>query len=491
MTKPKPSVSHNDSVANELAVVPSGELKHVGGFDPNDPQNWSTAAKLTTYLTICFYTFLANVNSSNFTVATKAVIKEFHVSETQAGELVCFNVFLFGLGNILWVPLMRVVGKLPVYLASMLCLCMMNVWSSRASSYGELLASRILSGLAAAAADATVPAVVSDMVAPQDRGHYLMIFHLALTSGLFIGPLINAYLVQEEDWRWMCYFLAIAVGVVFIVAIFTVRETTYPHSRPRAARRTHWQWMSLTLGYYPQASFLRTVLDILCNAAYPQLLWAAFSIGISVGWNIVVQLTASRTFTAPPYNWPAGSLGLLSLSGFVGSVLAFYLGGRLIDIVSTRYTKRRGGVRLPEYRLPAIVIPGVIGPGGILIFGLCIANQVHWIGAASGYAMQAFGVAAISNVAVTYSLDCYRPLTGEALVIIFVIRNTIGMLLSLYAADWIGQQGPAVVFGEMTAIQVASILLAIPLFFWGRLLRQLTSRYGPMERFRATEVTES
>ncbi|KAL5336829.1 major facilitator superfamily domain-containing protein [Aspergillus crustosus] len=482
MDDPKPSSDCIESVADERAVPTDDELKQAEHPDPNDPQNWPLSAKLATYLTICFYTFLANVNSSNFTVATKAVIEEFAVSQTQAGELVCFNVFLFGLGNIFWVPLMRVIGKRPVYLVSMLALCMMNVWSSYASSYGELLASRILSGFVAAAADATVPAVVSDMVAPQDRGHYLMVFHLALTSGLFIGPLINAYLVQEENWRWMCYFLAIAVGAVFVIAVFTVRETTYLQNRPRVAKRTQRQWMSLKLGYNPHASFVRTLLDITCNVAYPQLLWAAFSIGISVGWNIVVQLTASRTFTASPYNWPAGSLGLLSLAGFIGSVLAFYLGGRLIDIISTRYTTRHGQ-RLPEYRLPAIIIPGVIGPGGILIFGLCMANQVHWIGAAVGYAMQAFGVAAISNIAVTYCLDCYKPLTGEALVIIFVVRNTIGMLLSLYAADWIAQQGPAAVFGEMTAIQAASLLVAIPLFFWGAPLRAWTARYGPMKRF--------
>jgi MFS family permease len=224
------------------------------------------------------------VNGSNFTVATKAIIKEFHVSQTQAGELVCFNVFLLGLGNVIWVPLMRVVGKRPVYLISMILLSMMNFWSSRASSYGELLASRILSGFASAAADATVPAVVSDMVPPQDRGHYLMFFHLALTSGLFIGPLINAYLVQEENWRWMCCFLAIAAGAVFAVAIFTVRETTYLKRNALASKRRPLQWMSLTIGYNPDASFLGTVSDVVCNVAYPQLLWAAFAIGISVGW---------------------------------------------------------------------------------------------------------------------------------------------------------------------------------------------------------------
>lgn len=126
----------------------------------------------------------------------------------------------------------------------------------------------------------------------------------------------------------------------------------------------------------------------------------------------MVQLTSSRTFLKPPYNWELGDLGLLSLAGFIGSVLAFYAGGRLIDIMSNRSTKKHGGVRMPEYRLPAIVIPGSIGPAGILIFGLCVAHKTHWIGPAVGYAMQAFGVAAISNVAVTYALDSYKPVSG-------------------------------------------------------------------------------
>ena len=64
-----------------------------------------------------------------------------------------------------------------------------------------------------------------------------------------------------------------------------------------------------------------------------------------------------------------------------------------------------------------------------------------------------------------------------------MIRNTIGMLLSLYAADWIGRQGAAKVFGEMTAIQGVSVVVALPLFIWGETLRGLTARYGPMKRF--------
>jgi hypothetical protein len=90
-------------------------------------------------------------------------------------------------------------------------------------------------------------------------------------------------------------------------------------------------------------------------------------------------------------------------------VLAFYLGGRLIDVIAMRSAVRHGGSHKPEYRLPAIIIPGVIGPAGILIFGLCVANKTKWVGPAVGYAMQAFSVAAISNVTVTYCLDSYKP----------------------------------------------------------------------------------
>lgn len=229
---------------------------------------------------------MANVNSSNFAVATRAVIKEFHVTQTQAGQLVCFNVFMFSVGKFFWVPLMRVIGKRPVYLFAMLGLCMMNVWSSKATSYDELLAARICSGFPAAAADATVPAVVADMVPAKDRGHYMMIFHLALTSGLFVEPLISAYLIQEADWRWMCYFLTIAVGVVFTVAVFTIRETSYikRQNTELSRKRSQWQWMSLTIGFNRDASFLLAFLVILSNTTYPPLIWCSLTIGISVGW---------------------------------------------------------------------------------------------------------------------------------------------------------------------------------------------------------------
>lgn len=168
----------------------------------------------------------------------------------------------------------------------------------------------------------------------------------------------------------------------------------------------------------------------------------------------MIQLTSSGTFTVAPYGWDIGGLGLLSISGFIGAVLAFFAGGKLIDIISIRLTKQNNGKREPEFRLLAIAIPAVIGPMGVLIFGLCIVHKAPWIGAAVGYGMQGFGLTAVANVAITYAVDSYQPvssrrndekyallihraqLAGEALVVVFAIRNTIGTILALFTVDW-------------------------------------------------------
>lgn len=125
--------------------------------------------------------------------------------------------------------------------------------------------------------------------------------------------------------------------------------------------------------------------------------------------NIAIQLVASQTFTAPPWSWGLHSIGLLSLSGFVGAVLSFFLGGRLIDLIATQMAPRGAKHPEPETRLPAMVIPAVIGPMGLLLFGLMIAARKSWGGAAVGYGMEGFGATAAANIAITYAVDAYRP----------------------------------------------------------------------------------
>lgn len=93
----------------------------------------------------------------------------------------------------------------------------------------------------------------------------------------------------------------------------------------------------------------------------------------------------------------------------------------------------------------------MLSPVGIIVYGQCIAHKTTWVGPAFGYAMFAFGFTAISNIAITYVVDSYQALAGEALVTVFVVRNVIALVCSLYSNKWIAQEGIATVCRGQTA----------------------------------------
>jgi MFS family permease len=274
---------------------------------------------------------------------------------------------------------MRVIGKRPVYLLSLPLLAAANIWSYKATSFNSLLAASIVSGFAASAGDATVPAVVADLFFVHQRGTVMMIFHMTLSCGFFIGPLINAYVVQYSSWRNECLWIAVVTFALWSVAFFTVYESSYYHRDVNALgssfgpKKSFAQLLSVTGGYNKEANFFVSVYNTVAVVAYPPVLWAGklatrkfqkiiltclgLTVGTFVGWNIVVQLTSSRTFTVAPYNWLIGSLGLLSISGFIGAAIAIFFGGKLIDIIANRMTHRNHGRREPEYRLPGKLKP--------------------------------------------------------------------------------------------------------------------------------------
>lgn len=346
---------------------------------PNS-QNWPKSKKLTTYLTICFFAFLGTVNTSKFAVAVVPIGKEFHTDATRTAFVVSFAVLMLGFGNLFWVILLRIVGRRPVYLAAIPIVFATNIWAYKATSFNSLLAASIVGGIGSAAAEAPTSAVVADLFFVHERGTYLMLFHLALSFGFFLGPFLNAYVVQYAGWRVICLWVAVAAAATWVVGFFTIHETAY-RRRDTAAPASSFgplrplsSWLGVTAGYDGSVGLWRTAADMCAVVAYPAVPWVGLVVGSFVGWNIVVQLTSARVFTVPPYGWQLHDLGLLSLSGLIGALLATFAGGKLIDIISNRMTKRAGGRREPEYRLPAIILPGIIGPSKLSSCLPCVSS---------------------------------------------------------------------------------------------------------------------
>lgn len=97
---------------------------------------------------------------------------------------------------------------------------------------------------------------------------------------------------------------------------------------------------------------------------FPIVHLAAFIVSWSASVFLVVNVTQSQLFAAPPYNFNSQTVGIFNLAVLVGICIGLVTNGYLSDWLSMCATKKNRGIREPEMRLPAM-IPYVI----IMIIG--------------------------------------------------------------------------------------------------------------------------
>jgi hypothetical protein len=68
-------------------------------------------------------------------------------------------------------------------------------------------------------------------------------------------------------------------------------------------------------------------------------------------------------------------------------------------------------------------------------------------------------------------IDSYYPVAFEALLLVSGLKNMFAFGFSYGVIPWVKRSGYQAAFGEMVAIQTGVILLAIPLFFYGKQIR--------------------
>jgi hypothetical protein len=224
---------------------------------------------------------------------------------------------------------------------------------------------------------------------------------------------------------------------------------------------------------------------------YPPIIFASVLVGVFVGSTIIIQVSASQWLALPPYDWKLSMIGLFNFAGWIGALLSIFVGGVLTDYL----VKGIGGHTRPEKRLPALLIVALLGPPGLVVYGFCLEKGDPSIGAAFGYAMHSFAFVAASNIVVTYAVDCYKEVAGEAMVILFVIRNSVACACSICCASWIAQVGLVNVFVIMAGLEWAvMILVGLPMYFFSKRVLAWTAGFGPQKRavreIRRREETE-
>ncbi|KAH8911735.1 MFS transporter [Coniochaeta sp. PMI_546] len=224
------------------------------------------------------------------------------------------------------------------------------------------------------------------------------------------------------------------------------------------------------------SSILRELWLPLYLHIYPIVEFASFIVSWSASAFLVVNLSQTQAFAAPPYNYSSQTIGLFNLAVLIGAVIGLFTSGPLSDWVASRLTARNGGVREPEMRLVAMV-PYVL----IMILGsviTAVGYDHHWPWQAIvvvGYACVGMQVAALPSIASTYAIDSYKPITGSMFVTITVNKNVWGYGVSKFLTPWAEESGfvPPILMNMAMLTVFASC--GIIFWFFGKKFRGITA----------------
>ncbi|KAI1139892.1 MFS general substrate transporter [Hypoxylon sp. FL0543] len=514
--------AEGDDVAYGQALFP------VPAEDPNDPLQWSDFKK-TMILIICsFYSFLANGALIGPSPYIDIWAEEFGISSTKASELVSYPNLAFGFGSLIFVPLYLKFGRRPVMLFSLLTFAIGLIAASRCTTYGGLLAARIIHGFGSCVCEALPVQLVNDIFFLHERGKRIGYYTVCLCLGTFAALPAGYMLSAGYGWRLFFYvYFAFAMALLLLAFIF-VEETSYkrqasaaPTSPPNDSekegaheiengsqqadlvppRKSFVQTLSLWGKVDSDVPFFTTMLRSFTYFLVPQSLWVITTFGINVCYvtiHVLVfmlcllpklerialiglsALAFSYTFpiliVAPPYNWPVTNSGLFSIAAIIGYGLAIPFTSSS-DRLAAFLTKRNGGIREAEMRLGVMLPAMLIGPAGIVLYGLTAERGLHWICFFVGGAMDYWGAYFFFSFTLAYAVDAYHANTSEMLIAMNLGKQAISFGFGLKVLTWVLESGYGkVMSGIFGGVLLANNLALLVFMIWGKRIRSFMSR---------------
>lgn len=231
-------------------------------------------------------------------------------------------------------------------------------------------------------------------------------------------------------------------------------------------RKPHPQWKSF---------LIRDILSPFKVFFYPIIFWAGLNVAGPANLLLFWNLTESSILSAPPYHFSPAAVGYSNFAFFIGGTIGLLTAGPFSDWVANRATRRNNGVREAEMRLPALIPFFITTVVGTVVGAIAYQRQWSWpIILIFGYGLTGLSVTTVPTIAIAYAVDCYKPISGEIMVVATVIKNTCGFSLSYWVQPLAEREGiitPAMV---QFALTIGPMVLGLPVYFFGKRLRAWT-----------------
>ncbi|KAJ9485256.1 hypothetical protein VN97_g8090 [Penicillium thymicola] len=483
--------------------------------DPNDPLNWSKTRKILNFTLVSFFVLWTFVQLDIGFTAWGPMQGELNYSVDILNANAAINYGGLAIGCIFFMPLVHKYGRRPIYILSVILQFASCIWQAQMSTVGDLMTSGLISGIGGAISEVIVQITIADMFFVHQHATMNGWFVIVQSAGAFLGPVASGYIVVAQGWRWMWWWCVIFFGVTLLCVIFFFEESKYvpyldgrdvtaagevtgeqsephkdadvadsktTHETPTSRVRTN---PDIPLKTYFQRMALVTTTDealwphfyqpIVTLFTFPAVSYAAITYGSTLSWFAIMTSLQASYMIIPPYNFDAAGVGLMNVAPFVGAVLGFPFGGYLSDKSILWLSKRNGGIYEPEMRLWLALPVAIISPAGILMFGLGLAYGAHWALLAVGFGFFGFSLAAISGISLSYLMDCYQEIIGDALVGVIFMRNIFSVIVLFVLTPWVNKMGLRDLHIICAVISFVILSIPVPLLLWGKKARIATA----------------
>lgn len=179
----------------------------------------------------------------------------------------------------------------------------------------------------------------------------------------------------------------------------------------------------------------------------PIIFYAGFSYGSNLIWFNVLNGTASLILSEKPYEFSSSTIGLAyfcrhssdyccvsarrhpGLNSVILIKARMLYTGAIGDRLVLLMARRNGGIMESEHRLWLFSLSILFIPGSLLLWGVRAAHGVHWFGLIFAMGIIGFTNGLGLQLSVSYCIDSYRELSGEAIVTVILIRNTMSFAM--------------------------------------------------------------
>ncbi|ANB12019.1 Hol1p [Sugiyamaella lignohabitans] len=211
----------------------------------------------------------------------------------------------------------------------------------------------------------------------------------------------------------------------------------------------------------------------LCS--YPIIVWASIVYSGCASLFLMINMTQSANFAAPPYNFSPSAVGYTNFAVLGGLVIGLFTAGPFSDWICKFSTKRNGNVREPEMRLPALIPFAIIATVGTVIITVGYTQKWDWpVIVILGYGCIGLQTSSIMGIVSTYAVDGYVNASGSIFVLASIFKDVYGYGVSKYLPPMIPEKGYTTSIMVVYAVAIGPLALAVVMYFIGKPLRRLS-----------------